>query len=162
MSHDDDDNEEDFASSFRRMVRATEKQISLAEAERHRIYGLEVEVSAAEMRALLIEHAKLLRAKLDMYSGMVSINDISVEAYAGYQPYAVADQAAPPTPHPSGWKRGDPVRPNEGILGQMGLQANWLIAWAARLTEEKKTFRLSIHEWASIFGRPDVVAGYPV
>jgi hypothetical protein len=157
MSHDDDDNEEDFASSFRRMVRATEKQISLAEAERHRIYGLEVEVSAAEMRALLIEHAKLLRAKLDVYSRMVAIGDISVETYAHHGGVDVSDPIAP-----GGWKRGDPIRPNEGILGQMGLQANWLIAWAARLTEEKKTFRLSIHEWASIFGRPDVVAGYPV
>lgn len=166
MSHDDDDNEEDFAMSFRRLVRATEKQIAIAESERHKVYGFEVEVSAVEMRSLLTEYAKLLRVKLDMYKDMPSQDEVSEQLYAQAHPAqgVIYDPKMGPSFKPDEtsrpWKLGDSVRPHGSVLGQMELQAVWCIAWAAKLTDEKKVFRLSAHEWASIFGRPDVAQGY--
>jgi len=162
MSHDDDDNEEDFAASFRRLVRATEKQIALAEAERHKVYGFEIEVSATEMRSLLIEHAKLLRAKLDFYKDMISGDELT--AYAHDLPVGGPETPLPPPPKSKKqlWKPGDPIQPHASTIGQMELQAVWCIAWAAKLTDERKVFRLHTSEWGLIFGRPDVALGHPL
>jgi hypothetical protein len=153
------DEEEDFAASFRRMVRAMEAQTKIAEQERHKVYGFEIEVPAPEMRQLLAEHARVLRAKLEFYQKMPSAEEVAARFGGGGYNYfpdhglravphespepVVATRAAqPPILNPDGseWKAGDPFQPPKSMLAQMELQAQWCITWASRLTDEKRSF----------------------
>jgi len=154
---DDDDHEEDFAASFRRLVRATEKQIKLVEEERHKVHGFEIEVTNSEMRSMLTEHAKLLRSKIDEYGKRPE--------QMGYGEYAAAHHAAvagdgsiPGSPLPSAISEG-PFRPPTSILNVMELQAQYCIQWTARLTDDRKIFKLHAHDWGLLFGRPDLTSG---
>lgn len=58
----DDDNEEDFSTTFRRFIRVMEEQAKLAKLELRKVHGLQMEVSAPELRQKLGEQAKRIRS----------------------------------------------------------------------------------------------------
>jgi len=138
----DDDNEEDFSTTFRRFIRVMEEQAKLAKLELRKVHGLQMEVSAPELRQKLGEQAKRIRS---LHAELVELPERPLPSASPRLDYDCAGITCPPG--------GGSFRPADKLLMGLVQKATMYVEWAAHLKEDK-VYMLSTHDWISLFGDP--------